>query len=189
MTVLTEGDLQIRLPDGAVVRKFDDGKSHGLTHCMKAVDFVVELEDRILFIEFKDPENPSARADEKKKFLQQLQSGNLDADLKIKYRDSFLYEWASGRATKPIDYLVLIGASVLTEADLLARTDALKRQVPVLGPGDKPWKKPFISGCAVMNVETWNRALPRFPVTRLSARTFGISVTGAGTFGGRHPAG
>jgi hypothetical protein len=169
MMVLTEGDLQISLPDGAVGRKFDDGKSHGLTHCMKAVDFVVELEDRILFIEFKDPENPSARPDEKKKFLQQLQSGNLDADLKIKYRDSFLYEWASGQATKPIYYLVLIGASVLTEADLLARTDALKKQLPVLGPGDKPWKKPFVAGCAVMNIKKWNEKFPDFPVIRLSA--------------------
>lgn len=169
MTVLAEGDLQISLPAGAAGRKFDDGAIHGLTHCMKAVDFVVELEDRILFIEFKDPENPSAQPHDQKKFLQQLLSGNLDADLKIKYRDSFLYEWASGRATKFIYYLVLIGASVLTEADLLARTDALKRQVPVLGPGDKPWKKPFVAGCAVMNIEAWNKALPQYPVSRLSA--------------------
>jgi len=51
MIVLTERDLQIKLPAGAACRKFDDGATHGLTHCMKAVDFVVELEDRILFIE------------------------------------------------------------------------------------------------------------------------------------------
>lgn len=169
MMVLADGDLQISLPADAVGRKFDDGAIHGLTHCMKAVDFVVEEEDRILFIEFKDPENPSAQPHDQKRFLQQLLSGNLDADLKIKYRDTFLYEWASGRATKPIYYLVLLGASILTEADLLARTDALKRQVPVLGPGDKPWKKPLISGCAVMNIEAWNRVMSRFPVTRLSA--------------------
>jgi hypothetical protein len=168
MRVLEEGDLQIRLPAGAVGRKFDDNAIHGLTHCMKAVDFVVELKDSILFIEFKDPENPSAQPDDQEKFLNQLLGGKLDADLKIKYRDSFLYELASGRATKHIYYLVLIGASVLTEADLLARTEALKRQIPVLGPGAKPWKKPLVSGCAVMNIETWNRKLPNFPVTRRS---------------------
>lgn len=169
MTELSEGDLQIRLPAGTTGRKFDDSAIHGLTHCMKAVDFVVELEDRILFIEFKDPENPAAQPREQKAFLQQLPSGSLDADLKAKYRDSFLYEWASGRATKPIYYLVLIAASVLTEADLLARTDALSRQIPVLGPGNKPWKKSLVAGCAVMNIETWNRKLPHFPVSRLSA--------------------
>lgn len=96
-------------------------------------------------------------------------SGQLDAELKTKYRDSFLYEWGSGRVTKkPIYYLVLIGASRLSEAELLARTDALRRQLPTLGPGDRPWKEPFVAGCGVMNIETWNKTLPQFPVSRLS---------------------
>ncbi|MGC8733127.1 MAG: hypothetical protein ACP5RC_12855, partial [Halothiobacillaceae bacterium] len=60
MTVLAEGDLQITLPAGVVGRKFDDEASHGLSHCMKAVDFIIELEDRTYFVEFKDPENPNA---------------------------------------------------------------------------------------------------------------------------------
>lgn len=169
MTTLAEGDLQIALPAGAVGRKFDDGTSHGLSHCMKAVDFIVELEDRILFIEFKDPDHPTAHPKDQNKFLKKILSSGLDSDLKTKYRDSFLYEWGSGRVTKPIYYLVLIGASSLSEAQLLARTDALKRQLPAFGPGDKPWKMPFVAGCAVMNIETWNKALPQFPITRLSA--------------------
>ena len=169
MTVLAEGDLQITLPAGITGHKFDDGASHGLSHCMKAVDFIVELGDRILFVEFKDPEHPAAQPKEQKKFLQKVLSGELDADLKTKYRDSFLYEWASGRASKPIYYLVLIGASSLSEAELLARTDALRRQIPTTGPGDEPWKKAFVAGCAVMNIATWNKALPDYPVGRISA--------------------
>ena len=136
---------------------------------MKAVDFIVELEDRILFIECKDPDHPCAHPDNRNAFLKRMQSGALDSDLKTKYRDSFLYEWGSGRVSKPIYYLVLIGASSLSEAELLARTDALKRQIPVIGPGNKPWKQPFVAGCGVMNIETWNRSLPQFPVSRRSA--------------------
>lgn len=169
MTALAEGDLQIRLPAGATGRKFDNGATHGLTHCMKAVDFVVELEDRILFIEFKDPDDPMAVAERRQRFMEEFRSGVLDNKLKAKYRDSFLYEWGSGRANKPIYYLVLIAASCLTEAELLARTDALRRQLPVLGPGDKPWKKPFVAGCGVMNIEAWNRSLPQYRVSRRSA--------------------
>ncbi|MGK0674783.1 MAG: hypothetical protein ABWU16_09030 [Halothiobacillaceae bacterium] len=169
MTVLAENDLQITLPAGCTWRKFDDKASHGLSHCMKAVDFIVELDDRIFFIELKDPEHPAAQPKDQKRFLREFLSGELDADLKTKFRDSFLYEWASGRATKPIYYLVLIGASSLSEAELLARTDALRRQLPAHGPGDRPWKKPFVAGCGVMNIETWNKALPQFPVNRLSA--------------------
>ena len=98
--VLSEGDLEIALPTGVTGRKFDDGASHGLTHCMKAVDFIVELADRILFVECKDPEHPAAQPKEQRKFLQRVLSGELDTDLKAKFRDSFLYEWASGRAPK-----------------------------------------------------------------------------------------
>lgn len=169
MTVLAEGDLQIALPAHAKGRRFDDETTHRLSHCMKAVDFIVELNDQLLFIEFKDPECPTAQPKDQKKFLEKLRSGNLDTDLKTKYRDSFLYEWASGRAGKPIYYLVLIAAKSLSEAELLARTDALKRQLPLDGPENRPWKKPFVAGCAVMNLEAWNKTLPQFPVSRVSA--------------------
>jgi hypothetical protein len=48
MTVFTEGNLQITFPSGVAAKKFDHS-GHGLTHCMKAVDFIVELIDRCLF--------------------------------------------------------------------------------------------------------------------------------------------
>ena len=54
MTVFTERGLEITFNNVLDARKFED---HGFTQ-MKAVDFVVELPDRYLFIEFKDPEEP-----------------------------------------------------------------------------------------------------------------------------------
>jgi hypothetical protein len=169
MNPLVENDLQIALPPNAVGRKFDDGVAHGLSHCMKAVDFIVELKDRTLFVEIKDPDHPSARNESREAFMKQFLSGYLDADLKTKYRDSWLYEWAQGRADKPVTYVVLIGASTLSDAELLARTDALKRQLPVLGPNGQPWSKPFVAGCAVMNLAAWNKALPQFKASRVQA--------------------
>ena len=53
MKTLEEGDLLITLPEGADGRKFD-GPDHGLSHCMKAVDWVFELKDRTYFAELKD---------------------------------------------------------------------------------------------------------------------------------------
>lgn len=167
MTVLAEDDLQITLPDTVIGRKFDDEATHGLSHCMKAVDFIVELEEKVLFVEFKDPENPKAKSKDSAAFIKKFLSGKLDPDLKTKYRDSWLYEWAEGRTQKPIIYLVLIGAGALSDAELLSRTDALKRQIPMAGPDDRPWKKPFLTGCAVMNIAAWNKALPQLPVSRV----------------------
>jgi len=159
MTVLTEGNLQISVPASATVRKFDDVSTHGLTNCMKAVDFILELKDRFLFIEIKDPEDPRSKQNEKDKFIQRFLTGAIDEDLKYKYRDSFLYEWASERANKPIYYLVLVAISRLTDADLLARTDDLKRKIPLQGPPSGEWKKPIVSSVAVFNIEAWNKRL------------------------------
>ncbi len=87
MTVLREGDLELRLPAEALGRRFDDA-SHGLSHCMKAVDFIIELADKILFIEFKDPEHPRARPAAQAAFVKEFQNGEIDSSLVIKYRDS-----------------------------------------------------------------------------------------------------
>lgn len=168
MTELIEGDLKISLPTTVSARKFDDKATHGLSQCMKAVDFILELKDKVIFIELKDPDNPLAKTKNSVEFINDFLSGKLDSDLQYKYRDSYLYELASGRANKPIYYYVLIGAMALSEAELLARTDALKRKIPVHSANGKPWKKPFVEGCAVMNLLTWNKALPMYPASRVS---------------------
>ena len=167
MTTFTEGNLRITFPGGMNVRKFDSPKSHGLTHCMKAVDFIVEDDDRVLFIEFKDPDHPRTTNEDREAFIESFRSGRLDEDLKYKYRDSFLYEWASGNAGKPVYYWILIGMDRLTDPELLARTDDLKRKLPLCGPCSKTWTRPICARCIVFNLRTWNRNLPDFPVARI----------------------
>ena len=60
---------------------------HGLSHAMKAVDIIVELENDYLFIEVKDFYSPD-----------DYKNGDcfnhLRNVLKYKYRDTFLYRWA-----------------------------------------------------------------------------------------------
>lgn len=166
MTVVIEQD--IRLTSNSRLRKFDDEATHKLSHCMKAVDAILELKDRILFIELKDPDNPRAKSKDRETFMDTLKSGNLDDDLVYKYRDSFLYEWASGNVGKPVHYLILIAASGLTEVELLARTDAIKRKLPLLELAPEQWKTPLVTDCSVLNIATWNRHIKHCHVTRIS---------------------
>ena len=172
----TEEDLEMQIPEVVAGRKFD-GASHGLSRCMKAVDFVIELEDRYLFIELKDPQHPHATEQSRSGFIQKLNDGRLDEELKYKYRDSFLYEWASGRADKPIDYFVLIALGALDDAQLLTRTESLARSLPRRGPNDRPWQRAVVHGCGVFNVESWNRELPQYPVNRVSAGSRNTGTT------------
>ena len=167
MTVLTEGNLEITIANELSVRKFDDPAQHRLS-CMAAVDFVVEFADRYLFIEVKDPQpNPDTRVSDAIRYHERLRSGEIDGELKYKYRDSFLYEWADGRADKPVYFYVLIALDFLRDAGLLNRKQALEAVLPLLGPGSTEWTRPIVNGCGVFNIASWNRTFPDYPVRRL----------------------
>ncbi len=169
MTTLIERDLQITINDDVVnAHRFDDPDTHGLSHCMSAVDFLVELAESYLFIEIKDPQAPQVPGRETSRFHNRFISERIDEEFKSKYRDSFLYEWASGRADKPIHYLVLIGLDFLTKTELSRRTRTLEQKLPLLGPRAISWACPIVESCGVFNISSWNERFPKYPVTRLS---------------------
>ena len=156
MSVFTEGGIRIEFPDDLSVRKFDNPETHGRSH-MRAVDFIVDLPDRFVFIEVKEPESKSS--------LKNLRG------LSRKFRDSLLYEWADGRADKRIDYIVLLVLDGLTPVELGHQTDELRMRLPALGPFGRPWKRPLATSCAVMDLVAWNKneLTRKFPAVRVPA--------------------
>ena len=164
---MQEGDLEVTIEGELDARKFDD-HFHGLAHCMKAVDIIVEFADRYLFLEFKDPQHPHAPQQNRETFVQEFKGGELDEQLKYKFRDTFLYEWASGRANKPVHYFVLIADDALSDVELLSRSDALGGKLPLKGPKSGLWVRRIVESCVVFNIESWNRSLPRYPIKRLN---------------------
>lgn len=167
MTILREGNLEIQFDDATAWKKFDDTKFHGLSHCMKAVDFIIESNDRIFFLEIKDPETPKARQRDCSEFVKKFKASELDNDLKYKFRDSFLYEWAADNIHKPIYYLILIAIEKLSESELITSSERLKRQIPTLGPVGV-WKRTIVQDCLVFNIATWNRHFPKYPISRVN---------------------
>ena len=173
MTTLSEGDLRLMLPEPVTGRKFD-GAQHDLSHCMKAVDWILELPDRIYFIEVTDPDDPRAREHrERVRFLQSFRSDKRTKEatrfiknLVVKFRDSFLYEWACNRVDKPISYYVIVASDTLDAALLVTRTDDLKCELPAkLHAG---WTRVIAHGCCIFNVASWNNAFPECPLVRIS---------------------
>ncbi|MDP2983492.1 MAG: hypothetical protein Q8O92_09215 [Candidatus Latescibacter sp.] len=168
MPFAEETDIRIDFQTALSVRKFDN-LNHGLSHCMKAVDFIVELSDRILFIEIKDPENPNALQRNRNKFIKELESDKLiKSSLVPKCRDSFLYEYCMERIHKPFHYYVIIGLDSLSDAELITQSDLLDRNIPITGSSMIPWKRSFIKKSHIFNLRTWNSIFKEFPITRLS---------------------
>lgn len=164
MTTFVEGDLEIAFNNVIVARRFDE--EYGLRHCMKAVDFIVEREDRYIFVEIKNPQqSPNADVG---RYITRFQRREIDLDLKYKFRDSFIYEWASGRANKPIDYCVLIAVDALEPAMLVQRSEQLQEQIPTGLPKNSFWQRQIARSCVVYNINSWNRTWADFPVRRIN---------------------
>ena len=163
--ILTEGKIKFDFTAALNAKKFDDPTSHQLS-VMKAVDFIIEEDSRFLFIEVKDPQNPLANLENASKYLDNFKSGRLQSMLKYKYRDSYLYEVASGNINKNIIYVVIIAHDTLTDADLLMQNDLLKKGLPINGPSGHSWKK-FVEGSMIVNLEKWNILFNIYPATRI----------------------
>ena len=127
----------------------------------------MDLPERIYFVEVKDPEAPEAGGyREGNRFLQGFLAGTLTPDLVAKFRDSFLYEWACNRIDKPISFYVIVASETLDVAQLVTRTDELKRRLPVGSPAG--WTRAMAHDCCVFNVAKWNEVFPRYPLSRHS---------------------
>lgn len=167
MIEFIEGNLKISFPGSMTAEKFDDPKSHGLTYCMKAVDFIAENADSTFFIELKDPDHPRAKEENKNIFIKDFLSGALNEELKYKYRDTFLYRWAQGSCRKPIFYCVIIALGTLNEAQLFSRAKDLQQKLPLNKLSSGRWKRPIVNSCMVFNIQTWNKYQPDIPLSRI----------------------
>lgn len=156
MPTLHEGELEFVFPAESSANQFDDA-AHGLSHCMKAVDFIVELDDRYLFVEVKDPAHSRALPAARAAFAQELASGALSVTLARKLRDSMLYRWAQEKLDKDVYYVVLIELSGLGPAEYLAVTETLQREVP-LARMPASWRRPLVKDAVVLGMAAWNAA-------------------------------
>jgi len=156
--ILQEGNIQFDFTGALDGCKFDERDSskpffHGLSHCMKAVDFVVELNDSYLFVEIKDPPDPFWYGKGNKK-------DELIKTLVTKFRDSFVYRWSEEKLDKPVKYLCLVEVDNALVSYLMKE---LKRQLPAGGPKSR-WKQPIAQTCVVANIARWNSSFPDWQV-------------------------
>jgi hypothetical protein len=101
--IFQEGRFQFDFTAAVQALRFDEMSKasphyHGLSHCMKAVDFIVEREHDWLFIEVKDFTSPGAEYEE----------GKLQNNLIGKFRDTFLYRWAENKMDKEVKYICVV---------------------------------------------------------------------------------
>ncbi len=131
---------------------------HGLSHAMKAVDLIVELDTDYLFVEVKDFYSPEDYQDNN-------HFNHLRETLKGKYRDSWLYRWAENKVDKPIRYLCLL---TLENALVSRMNKEMQKQLPPGMPVSR-WQRAIADACVVLNLKRWNSNFSAWPVSRIRA--------------------
>ena len=171
---LRERDIEIDFTDAIDTLIFDQMKSdlpnyHGIGD-LHRVDFIVELDNAILFVEVKDPGNPKAQENGLKKFQDELNDGTLSSTFASKFIDSFFYRWAEDKLSKTVYYLSL----VTFECEVLPNfSDEIAKKLSPAGKSSPRWQRHPVQNCQVFNLETWNENFPKWPVTRLAAAAAG----------------
>lgn len=167
---LRERDLEIDFTNAIDAIVFDQMKAdqpgyHGIGQ-MHRVDFVVELEEAILFVEVKDPGNPKAQAEGLAKFHGELQDGTLSDTFAAKFIDTFLYRWAEDCLQKPVHYISLV---TFEDNELLPNfSDEIAKKLPPMGKSVPRWKRQLVENCQVFNIELWNASFPKWPAARIA---------------------
>lgn len=166
---LAERDLEIDFTDAIDGLVFDQinpalPNFHGIS-TMHRVDFIVELQDSIYFVEVKDPSNPNAEAEDLRRFHIKLSSGSLASSFASKFMCSFAYRWAEKKINKPVHYVSLV---TLESALLLNLSDEIAKKLPPTGIPVNRWQRPFLVNCQVFNIDDWNAIFDKWPVTRIS---------------------
>ena len=160
--ILREGNLQFEFNNVIDAFKFDEQDSsketfHGLSHCMKAVDFIVETDKYYYFVEVKDYTDASDNHREENYYNALIKS------LIMKFRDSFLYRWAENKLDKPIIYVCLLELEnpMIPKIMNELRLRLPKNRLPVR------WQKVLLEKCFVVNVERWNNNFKEWQITRI----------------------
>lgn len=142
----------------------DPNSSHFHQAPMKAVDLIVELEDRYYFVELKDYSNPQTWNEilTNRRQTPEEMVNWLKEILKSKFRDTFLYRWAEIVPEKDVFFICLIDTGAFSLGPL---TNSLRRELPV-GLHDD-WKRAIVKNCFVMNPERWNQTFPKWKVEKM----------------------
>ncbi len=171
MTVLIEEELEFDFSAAIRATRFDD-ENHKMSHCMKAVDFLVEWDEEFWFVEVKDPSSlkiPNEyRIQNLQKFIHKMRNETLFAhELGPKLKDTFLYLYLRKRLPeKKLKYIVLIAVESLDSALLVNSMEHLKHYACLMGPDNSHWHKKYVDGVVIYNEKIWNEKLNKCPVNR-----------------------
>jgi hypothetical protein len=159
---LTEGDLVFNFEGAILALKFDTDTTRSQSS-IKTVDFLIEYEDRYMFVEIKDPDAPDAA--NPNAFREKLVRNELIPNLAAKFRDSRFFFVHQKNIEKPIDYVVLLSIQSLDDAMLVTQLEKLHKSIPI---SHDSWVCNSARACVILNMRKWKEKFGANSIHRLS---------------------
>lgn len=145
---LTKNDIEFDF-DSAIDAMMLGSEATGKHSNIRLVDFVVEFDDRYLFVEVIGTQNKKSQND-----WRAFTSEKLCNTLARKYRDSVFFYLFGRTGRKEIEYSVLFVPTEVEPVLIMALQDELKRRIPVSHP---LWEKESSLSCTIMNMAQWEK--------------------------------
>ena len=143
---LTKGDFEFNFDTALDAIELGEIATQGHSN-MDLVDFVVDYEDRYLFVAVLDPDGQNLRKKD-------LRSERLCDRLARKYRDSLFFHVFGEREPKDIEYAVLFTPKGIDPVLVMVLQDELKRRMPFSHPA---WLRDSAAACTIMDVSQWKK--------------------------------
>ena len=153
------------------IRKIDK-EALTYSHCMKNVDFIIDLDsiNILIFLEIKNYKklfNDLKTEQEKEDFFSKFNYSKPNDKESYSYefiqkaRDTFIREYSSNKINnKKIHYYIIINVPDNSESRLITMEKELENNLPLLEKiDDKLYIKPFIHTCNIFYSNTWNECL------------------------------
>jgi hypothetical protein len=135
---------------------------------LKSVDIIAEFDSHYVYVEIKefhdlDMYDIRMGGTEEEQNLRRGCFKWLKGYLKYKYRDSYLFRSAEGKAEKPIHYICLLNLDSALNQQLAKQ---LRGELPY-GKAKGKWQNQIVKSCQVINETVWKQNWPAWTIERI----------------------
>ena len=131
-------------------------------HDLPALDFVVEMDECILFIEVKNPDHPNATAQSRKAFMKDLYDNVYPYLISDKFKNELLRTWSrGGEFSKPILCVFILAFRLFSKTDRARLQEKIYNRLPFsLNKEEFGGKKHFEKRFELCSVDEFRALFP-----------------------------
>lgn len=166
-----EGRFCFDFGKGNAAHKADTPTLNGLG----GVDFIIECENRFMFVEIKDLEDRRVPYENRKEWVEKLKIRKKNPfliDLGVKFKDTIIRKWAKEEdLNKPIRYIIILQLNAIDAKHKMKLAEDLSGMLPTCISEKYGFKKEIvIERGEILSVKDWLERYPGSPIRNAESR-------------------